>query len=137
TKGFTRGPQYHPDGRNFDDWRRGLAGFRLDWTPSERDSVTISGGAYGMEAGSSLNISTYSPPALRTLVGNTESSGQNVVAAWKRTFQSGSDIQVHGYFDRTDRNDLNYREVRTTVDLDFIHHIPVGRHDIIWGGGIR
>ncbi len=24
--GFTRGPQYHPDGREFDDWRRGAGG---------------------------------------------------------------------------------------------------------------
>ncbi len=30
-KGFTRGPEYHPDGRNFDDWRAEQTGFRLDW----------------------------------------------------------------------------------------------------------
>ncbi len=30
-KGFTRGPEYHPDGRNFDDWRAAQTGVRMDW----------------------------------------------------------------------------------------------------------
>jgi iron complex outermembrane recepter protein len=136
-KGFTRGPEYHPDGRNYDDWRRGQAGFRMDWTPTARDSVTFSGDAYSMEAGSRIGISTYSPPALVNVEGNADFSGQNIVAAWRRTFQSGSDIQVRAYFDRTDRDDLNYREVRTTVDFDFIHHIRLDAHDIIWGAGVH
>jgi len=136
-KGFTRAPDYHADGRNFDDWRRGQAGFRLDWTPNDHDSVTVSGDAYAMEAGSVIGVSTYSPPALTNLEGNADFSGQNVVTAWRRTFQSGSDIQIRAYFDRTDRTDLNYREVRDTVDFDFIHHLPHGAHDFIWGAGIH
>jgi iron complex outermembrane receptor protein len=136
-KGFTRGPQSHPDGRNFDDWRRGQAGFRLDWTPNSSDSLMVSGGAYSMQAGSVLGISTYSPPALLNVEGNGDFSGQNVVAAWRRTLQSGSDIQVRAYFDRTDRADLNYREVRNTIDIDFIHHLSRGAHDIIWGAELH
>ncbi len=31
-KGFTRGPEDHSDGRNFDDWRATQTGFRMDWT---------------------------------------------------------------------------------------------------------
>ena len=69
--------------------------------------------------------------------GNADFSGQNVVAAWRHAFESGSDIEIRAYYDRTDRTDLNYREVRNTVDFDFIHHVPHGVHDIIWGGGIR
>src|SRR6266436_9258112 len=29
--GFTRGPEFHADHRNFDDWRMAQAGFRADW----------------------------------------------------------------------------------------------------------
>jgi iron complex outermembrane receptor protein len=137
TKGFTRGPQFHQDSQNYDDWRRGQAGFRLDWTPTGADSVTVSGGAYSMEAGSLLGISTYSPPALQNVQGNGDFSGQNLVAAWRRTFQSGSDIQLRAYFDRADRADLNYREVRDTVDFDFIHHLRRGPNDFIWGLGVH
>jgi iron complex outermembrane receptor protein len=136
-KGFTRGPQDHPDGRNFDDWRRSQEGFRLDWNGNSRDSLMVAGGAYQSEAGSKLGISTYSPPALLNLEANGNFSGQNIQAAWRRTLRSGSDIQVKAYYDRTDRDDLNYREVRHTVDIDFIHHAALGRHDVIWGAGLR
>ncbi len=44
---------------------------------------------------------------------------------------------MRAYYDRTDRDDLNYREVRHTVDVDFIHHAPLGGHDLIWGAGLR
>jgi iron complex outermembrane receptor protein len=136
-KGFTRGPQYHPDGRNFDDWRRGMAGMRLDWAPNERDAVTVLAGAYGMDAGNRINISTFNPPALVTLQGTASFSGQHVVGEWRRKVSSTSDILLRGYFDRTDRQDLTFRETRNTVDLDFIHHTRRGAHDLISGVGLH
>jgi iron complex outermembrane recepter protein len=136
-RGFTRGPFEHPDNRNFDDWRSGQAGFRLDWNPNRSDSVTVSGQAYQTYAGERLGLSYFSPPALINLDANGDFSGQNVVVGWRRKLASGSDIQVHAYFDRTDRRDLNYHEVRNTVDFDFIHHIALDRHDLIWGVGAR
>src|SRR5262249_24073759 len=136
-RGFTRGPQFHSDGRDFDDWRRGQAGFRMDWTPDNREVVTVSGNVYHTDAGSKLAISTYSPPRLTNLEANGEFSGQNVLGEWWRKFDNGSDLGVRAYFDRTNRQDLNYHEVRDTVDLDFIHHVPLGSHDLIWGAGLR
>jgi len=41
-KGFTRGPENHPDG-NFDDWRSSQTGFRIDWSPNRRDEFTFQG----------------------------------------------------------------------------------------------
>ncbi len=41
--GFTRGPQFHSDHRNFDDWRMGQAGFRTDWERGTRDTFTFQG----------------------------------------------------------------------------------------------
>ena len=136
-KGFVRGPQFHSDGSNFDEWRRGQAGFRLDWNPNFRDSVSLSGSAYKMGAGSRLAISTYSPPAITNVEGTPDFSGQNVTGSWRRTYTSGSDIQIRAYYDRTDRNDLNYREVRNTFDVDFIHHVPSRFNDIIWGANVH
>jgi iron complex outermembrane receptor protein len=136
-KGFTRGPGFHADGRNFDDWRRGQFGFRMDWDLNARDNLMVSGGAYTMEAGAKLGISTYAPPALVNVEGNANMWGQHVTTAWRRELQSNSDIQVRAYFDRTDRDDLNYREKRHTFDVDFIHHLSRGTHDFIWGAGAR
>lgn len=59
------------------------------------------------------------------------------MAAWRRVLASGSDFQVRTYFDRTDRRELNYKEIRNTFDIDFIHHIPWARHDVTWGVGAR
>ena len=136
--GFTRGPQYHTDGRNFDDCRMGQTGFRVDWTASRQDTVTVEGNFYGIIAGQRLAISQYSPPIAPAVEDNGLFSGQNVLLAWRRTLASGSDMQIRAYYDRTDREDLNYEEVRNTFDVDFIHQIPVGRrNNVIWGLGAR
>ncbi len=136
-KGFTRGPEYHQTGREFDDWRLGQVGFRTDWDTSKRDTLTIQGDAYSEIAGQKLGISFYSPPSLENLEANGYFSGENVVGRWRRVLNASSDIQLQAYYDRTDRNDLNYREVRNTFDIDFIHHINLDRHTFIWGAGAR
>jgi iron complex outermembrane receptor protein len=136
-KWFTTGPEFHADGHNFDAWRSGRAGFRTDWDVTSRDSLTIQGDAYGTVAGQRLNISFFNPPALVDTEGTGHFYGQNVVANWRRSLNSGSDLKLQVYFDRTDRRDLNYREIRNTFDADFIHHLVLPRQNLIWGLGIR
>ena len=134
-RGFTRGPEFHSDGQNFDDWRMGQTGFRMDWNPSARDTFTVQGDAYDTIAGQRLTISRYSPPINPAVQANGDFSGQNIRAAWRHALASGGDIQVQAYYDRTDRDDLNYEEIRHAFDIDFVHHIPLGRHDVVWGLG--
>jgi iron complex outermembrane receptor protein len=136
-KGFSRAPEQHPDGRNFDDWRRGQTGFRLDSQLSATDQLTISGDVYGGEAGQALQVSSYAPPAIPTVYADRTFNGQNVMAAWQRKLASGGDIQLRAYFDRTERHELNYREIRNTFDIDFIHHLTLPRNDVTWGLGAR
>lgn len=136
-KGFTRGPQQHDDNRNFDDWRKAQAGFRMDWLPGNRDAVTIQGDTYTAEGGHFLRTNFYSPPANPAVEGAKTFNGQNLMAAWRRALPGGSDLQLRTYYDRTERQEINYKEVRHTVDADFLHHIPLGRHDLTWGLGTR
>ena len=135
-KGFTRGPEEHLDGRNFDDWRRGQVGFRTDTRLSQRDDLTVQGDVYGATAGETLQISTYSPPAINTVYGDKLFNGENLLAAWRRKLSSG-DFQLVAYWDRTNREELNYQEIRNTFDVDFIHHLPFSRHEVTWGLGAR
>lgn len=135
--GFSRGPEYHSDNRNFDDWRRGQIGFRIDSQLSDRDELTIQGDFYGGEAGQKLQLSTFTPTANRAVEGDKLFYGQNILAAWRRVLRSGADVQVRTYYDRTDREELNYREVRNTFDADLIYHTPYERHDVTWGVGLR
>jgi iron complex outermembrane receptor protein len=70
--------------------------------------------------------------------GNHQTGGGNVLARWQRKFSDGSDMQLQGYFDRTERFSPQLDEIRDTVDLDFIHHLKVKtREQFTWGVGAR
>jgi iron complex outermembrane receptor protein len=142
-KGFTRSPEVHADGKNFDDWRSEQTGFRLDWsrpdlgTP-ERDSLTIQGDLYKEEAGERVEATSYTQPYKRTIDGNAQLSGGNIMARWKRVLKSGGNIQLQTYYDRTNRHEPNFGELRDTFDIDYLQQAPVGtRQRVSWGAGVR
>jgi iron complex outermembrane receptor protein len=137
-KGFTRGPDYHQDRRNFDDWRAAQGGFRMDWTVNERDSVTVQGDVYKEEAGERVQATSYTAPYSRIVDDNAYLSGGNLMARWKRTLGDGGDIQIQTYYDRTTRDEANFGEIRDTFDVDFLHRFRlVGRQQLSWGLGAR
>jgi iron complex outermembrane receptor protein len=137
-KGFTRGPEYHFDKRQFDDWRRTQGGFRADWEATGRDTVTVQGDIYDGEAGESVRITTISPPAANIVYQNADLSGGNVLARWRHILSGGSDLQIQAYYDRVNRRQASQAEYRDTYDFDLVHHITLPKHnDFIWGVGAR
>ncbi|HEX3684505.1 MAG TPA: TonB-dependent receptor [Bryobacteraceae bacterium] len=137
-KAFTRGPEYHPDHDNFDDWRAGQGGFRVDWTKSSRDSFTVQGDIYDEEAGERVTATSYAPPYSVNVDANADLSGGNVVARWKRILSEGDDLQLQVYYDRTNRHEPNLGELRNTFDLDFLDRFRLpARQEITWGLGAR
>src|SRR3989449_1335528 len=102
-KAFTRGPEFHPNARQFDDWRMAQTGFRTDWDLYNRDTLTIQGDLYNGEAGQSVGITTYSAPYFTNVEQNAELVGGNLVGRWKRLLGTGSGIQVETYYDSTNR----------------------------------
>lgn len=137
-KGFTRGPEYHSDGQNYDDWRSAQAGFRMDWEKDKRDTFTLQGDIYDEEAGESVVASSYTPPYSQTINANAQLSGENVVARWERIMNDGSDMHVQAYWDRTNRQSANFAEIRNTLDVDFLQRrrLPF-RQELSWGVGAR
>src|SRR3989475_6688301 len=137
-KAFVRGPQFHPDGHLFDDWRMGQTGFRADWDLHQRDTLTLQGDLYNGDAGQRLEINSYSPPFVTNVEQNAELGGGNLLGRWKRVLGAGSDIEVQTYYDRTSRKQANFAESRDTFDIDFIHHMILPwRQDFQWGVGAR
>jgi iron complex outermembrane receptor protein len=134
--GFDVGPEFHQDRENFDPWGMGQAGFRMDWSQA-RDALTLQGDFYKGEEGEQVGEGVYSPPGQITVNGSGHVSGGDLVAHWRRTFSSGSDIEVVGYYDRTYRLGPQLGEARNTYDLDFIHHLTLPRQNFIWGLGAR
>jgi iron complex outermembrane receptor protein len=137
-KGFTRGPEYHFDKDNFDDWRGGQGGFRMDWAKSDRDSFQVSGDSYRQEDGERVGLSTYNPPVNETIDGNADLSGGNILAKWTRKLRNTDNFQLQFYYDRTNRYEVNFGENRDTYDIDYIQHTLVGtRHQLTYGLGAR
>jgi len=141
-KGFNRGHEFLSGQRRFDDWRMGQAGFRADWDVRNRDNVTLQGDLYNGDAGEKVGITTYSPPAAMNVEQNAELSGGNLLGRWRHVLNEssdrGSDIELQAYYDRTDRREPSYGEVRDTFDVDFLHHLTLPRgQNFLWGVGAR
>ena len=137
-KGFDRGPEYHFDNRNFDDWRRFQAGFRADWDASSRDAVTVQGDFYDGVAGESVRIASLTPPSSSVVDSNAYLAGGNILGRWQRTFSGTSDLQIQAYFDRVNRRQASQAEYRNTFDLDLVHRFALATHnEFTWGFGVR
>lgn len=136
-RGFVRGPEFHDDGQEFDDWEMAKAGFRLDRTRDSRQ-LTIQGDIYGGSAGDRVAVSAFSPPSVTTVLEDSDVSGGNILGHWQRSLDADSEIRLLTYYDRTVRREANFKEIRNTFDVDFIHRL--GRfpgHRILWGLGAR
>jgi iron complex outermembrane recepter protein len=137
-KGFTRGPEDHPDMNYFDDWRGIQGGFRLDWNAGPRDAFTIQGDAYKQEDGEQVTATTYTPPSTQNVVGNEELSGANLLFKWKRTWSDGNDFQLQAFYDRTNRLEPNLGEDRDTGDIDVLARSKLGtRQELLYGAEAR
>ena len=135
---FGRGPQFHSDHDNFDNWQLGKGGFRMDWDNQGRDSFTVQGDLYKGGVGQRENIAFYSPPAMINVDGTEDVSGGNILGRWSRKLGEASNFQLQAYYDRTYRFGSQLGETRNTFDIDFLHQWKVlPRQDIIWGLGAR
>jgi iron complex outermembrane receptor protein len=136
-KGFTRSPEVHSDGQNFDDWRAAQGGFRMDWN-KRAGAFTLQGDFYEELAGESVPVDTYTAPYIRIADANAGLSGGNIMGRWEKTLHGGSDIQVQAYYDRTNRYEPDIGERRDTFDVDFLERLRLPwRQQVSWGLGAR
>jgi iron complex outermembrane receptor protein len=136
--GDLRGPEFHTDGDGFDRWRMGQTGFRTDWKSGKKDNFTVQGDIYRAGSGERVSVSSFSPPSETFPDDTGYESGGNVLARWQHTTGEDSDIQIQGYFDRTNRQDLELGETRSTFDLDFVQHLRTYKEQkLTWGLGAR
>ena len=107
-------------------WDMTQGGFRMDYYPSEMNTLTLQGDAY---AGSEDQPGN----------GDVTLDGQNILGRWTRTFSEESDFSLQAYSDRTWRDTHStFAEDLKTYDFDFQHRFPLGeRQSIVWGAGYR
>ena len=137
-KGFERGAEHHFDDEKYDRWRSAQGGFRIDWVKNDRDSFTLQGDGYDEGAGETVGLTNYTAPYSQVVTGTEYLSGGNVLGRWTRTFREGDDIQVQAYYDRTNRYEPNFGDLRNTFDVDYLQRFHWGtRNHISWGLGAR
>ena len=135
-KDFNRSSEYHSDGDNYDAWRSVQGGFRMDWMKNARDSFTLQGDLYDERAGETVQLINYTPPFSQVVDRNAVLSGGNILGRWTRTFREGRDIQLQVYYDRTNRHEPNFGDLRNTFDIDFLQRFQAGsRNHFSWGFG--
>ena len=140
SKYFQRPGQHLATGsRAGDDWKALRGGFRLDWSHSEQDSLTVSGDVYGGESSSLLSLPLFISPFEGQFLTRAELSGHNIRARWthKHSGRSTSNFQVYRDRQRRDDNTLNQRFIEAT-DFDYHNEFRLSsHHQLTWGGGYR
>ena len=133
-----RGEQFHTDVLAADGLRMLTSGFRLDWRPSGRRTLTLQGNAYRATLEEPAVATTYTPPYSATSAQDAAISGGNVLMRLNGTARMTGAFQVQAFYDRTSRDELPVGEIRDTVDVDVQTVRPFGqRHSLVSGAGFR
>jgi iron complex outermembrane receptor protein len=137
-KGLVREDEQNPNLDPYDRWHLTHGGFRADWSFTKRDTLTAQGDLYTGTSGQAVSVGSYSPLQQKVFDDTFNISGGDFLLTWQHSYRGGSDIHAEGYFDRTNRQGMEFGETRSTVDLDFINHLAMLPHqDFIWGAGLR
>ncbi len=110
----------------------------MDWAESAPDGFTRQGDLYDTRAGESVVATSYTPPYSQVIDRAAVLSGGNILGRWKRVMGEGNDVQLQVYYDRTNRYEPNFADLRDTFDVDFMDRFRAGsRNELSWGLGAR
>lgn len=120
-----------------DAWHMSQIGFRTD-SGRAQDQFTVHGNVYSgkkqQAAPGTISLSGF-PPALD----DVPISGVNLTARWARLLESGSNLSLQAYYDRTERAvPFRFDETLDIFDVQFQHSLqPAGMHALVWGAEYR
>ncbi len=139
---------FHPAGEAREDWRSGRGGFRMDWTATETDTVTLQGELSENREGlfERQSFPTAIPPAVVTSdrpftfigVEDRRLTGAHILSRWSHTIDDDSDWRLQTYFDNSKLESVTLGTDINTFDVDFQHRIRLHPdHQFIYGFGQR
>jgi len=142
-KWFERGTGDPLNGPEFDDWRSGRGGFRMDWDPGRcgTDLFTLQGDFYDTPAGTRNIAAITTFPFSAAFDTDEIFRGSNVLGRWTHVIDDERDWQLQAYYDYTQYETgagTFASENRDTIDVDFQYRLPLGeRQKVVWGAGYR
>jgi iron complex outermembrane receptor protein len=121
-----------------DDWDMFRGGFRMEWTPTDDDLVTLQGDGYDGDAGISFTGLAAAALPMVTFNEDQQLHGWNMIGRWSHAFSETMDASAQVYYDRTDRSSPLVDEIRHTYDFEVQHRFALPfNQEVIWGGGYR
>jgi iron complex outermembrane recepter protein len=108
-----------------DLFRKGQAGFRMDWDLSPQSGATLQGDIYLGRLGQFNQ-------------GDTDVSGGNLLGRIARRTGPRAHLEAQFYYDRSYRHvPLVFEETLDIWDFDLQHQVQASRHHMVWGAGYR
>ena len=121
-----------------DGWGMKHGGFRMDYTPTKEDTITVQGDFYGGQAVDSAFYAQPTPP-FQVLDGIPyHLSGGNILFRYGHVWDEDTSWQVQTYYDQYRTVVAELPERRDTYDLDLQYQFLLGeRHHVITGANYR
>lgn len=117
-----------------DDWRLDSGGFRLDWAPTGRDSLSLQGGLYEGTLHQNLSAPSTIPPYQQQLQDQAQMSGGHLQGRWERVLSNGSRWSLQIYYQNQQRQDAVLNFDINTFDISLQHNFALNTWNaFIWG----
>ena len=81
-----------------DNWNIGSGGFRLDWTPSARDTVAAQGGYYNGNFNQNYMFPTLIAPYSERWLSSANATGGSLQARWEHQYSATSAMGLQVYY---------------------------------------
>jgi iron complex outermembrane receptor protein len=131
-----RDAAFHADGNDYDAWRIGQGGFRLD-AEQGRSQLTLQGDVYEGRSGERTTFASYTAPFSRTVQQDADLAGGNLRGLWQRPAGKTAILRVQAYYDHTRRVEPSFDETRNTGDLDLQYERRDRSNQLLGGVGYR
>lgn len=127
-KYFDRDGGHDPRGTAADDWEVGRAGLRADWEPGGRDRATFEAAYYKGDAGQRERRGG------KVTASTTGVTGGYLLGRWRHRWVEAGQTSVRAYFDRTERRETVFGEIRNTFDVELQHRLDLpGSQELVAG----
>ncbi len=122
----------------YDAWDDGRGGFRVEWTPSPTDALTLTGDIFRGAEEYAYPAPLLEPPWLAPFDFKSVRSGGNVLLRWERKWGERSDLTVQAYYDRFKQDQVQGSMFQEVFDLEAQYRRQLGsRQELVLGAGLR
>jgi iron complex outermembrane receptor protein len=123
--------------RNYDEWSISQGGARIDWNPSQKDTITFDGQGYAGRVRDVVQVFSPASAAASQVDSSGVVTGGHAQGRWKHAFNDRSLMDVVGYCDWTNRVNVLFAESRNLCDIEFQNYYSfTDRQSLTWGGSV-